>query len=122
MQSADVIIALGARFDDRVTGNLKSKYGRGPSSILTYCTGFAPEAVLAAKEGRGGVIHFGMHCVRTSILRVRSLFYTDILPRNINKVVQATEPVLGDINHTLPQLLKHMQFSARTEWFESINQ
>jgi acetolactate synthase-1/2/3 large subunit len=25
MQSADVIIALGARFDDRVTGNLKRK-------------------------------------------------------------------------------------------------
>lgn len=27
MQSADLIVALGARFDDRVTGNLKSKVG-----------------------------------------------------------------------------------------------
>jgi len=88
MQKADVIISLGARFDDRVTGNLKF---------------FAPEAVLAAKEGRGGIIHF------------------DILPRNINKVVQVTEPVLGDINDTLPQLLKHIQFSARKDWLDSIN-
>ncbi|KAG1227036.1 hypothetical protein G6F68_019651 [Rhizopus microsporus] len=39
MQNADLIIALGARFDDRVTGNVKA---------------FAPEAVKAAKEGRGG--------------------------------------------------------------------
>lgn len=43
MQSADVIIALGARFDDRVTGKIDT---------------FAPEARKAAAEGRGGIIHF----------------------------------------------------------------
>ncbi len=43
MQEADVIIGLGARFDDRVTGNLG---------------GFAPAAVEAAKKGTGGIIHF----------------------------------------------------------------
>ena len=43
MQNADVIIALGARFDDRVTGNLKK---------------FAPKAVEAAAARRGGIIHF----------------------------------------------------------------
>ena len=42
MQKADVIIAVGARFDDRVTGNLKL---------------FAPAAKQAAAEGRGGIIH-----------------------------------------------------------------
>lgn len=42
MQSADCIIGLGARFDDRVTGNLKF---------------FAPAAKAAALEGRGGIIH-----------------------------------------------------------------
>ena len=42
MQNADVIIAVGARFDDRVTGNLKL---------------FAPAAKAASKEGRGGIIH-----------------------------------------------------------------
>lgn len=87
IQKSDVIISLGARFDDRVTGNLLK---------------FAPEAVKAAKEGRGGIIHF------------------DILPRNINKVVQVTEPVLGDIKDTLPQLLPYLKHAPRDEWFSSI--
>lgn len=43
MQDADVILALGARFDDRVTGNLAQ---------------FAPAARAAALEGKGGIIHF----------------------------------------------------------------
>ena len=43
MQEADVIIALGARFDDRVTGKVDA---------------FAPTAKAAAAQGRGGIIHF----------------------------------------------------------------
>lgn len=43
MQDADCIIALGARFDDRVTGNLKL---------------FAPNAKAAGLAGTGGIIHF----------------------------------------------------------------
>ena len=43
VQNSDLIIAVGARFDDRVTGNI---------------TKFAPEARKAALEGRGGIIHF----------------------------------------------------------------
>ncbi|WBW70985.1 acetolactate synthase catalytic subunit [Schizosaccharomyces osmophilus] len=43
MQEADMIIALGARFDDRVTGNVAL---------------FAPEAKRAGAEERGGIIHF----------------------------------------------------------------
>ncbi|CCD26412.1 uncharacterized protein NDAI_0H02380 [Naumovozyma dairenensis CBS 421] len=43
MQNADLVIALGARFDDRVTGNIAK---------------FAPEARRAALEERGGIIHF----------------------------------------------------------------
>jgi len=42
MQNADCIIAIGARFDDRVTGNLAK---------------FAPAAKQAAAENRGGIIH-----------------------------------------------------------------
>lgn len=42
MQKADCIIAIGARFDDRVTGNLKK---------------FAPEAKRASMDGTGGIIH-----------------------------------------------------------------
>ncbi|MCE9589944.1 MAG: biosynthetic-type acetolactate synthase large subunit [Planctomycetes bacterium] len=43
MRDADLVIAVGARFDDRVTGN--------PAK-------FAPAARQAEREGRGGFIHF----------------------------------------------------------------
>jgi acetolactate synthase-1/2/3 large subunit len=43
MHEADCIIAVGARFDDRVTGNPKK---------------FAPGARQAEREGRGGIVHF----------------------------------------------------------------
>jgi acetolactate synthase-1/2/3 large subunit len=43
MQAADLIIAVGARFDDRVTGRVAD---------------FAPEARKAERQGRGGIIHF----------------------------------------------------------------
>ena len=43
MRDADVIVSIGARFDDRVTGNVAT---------------FAPGARAAEREGRGGIIHF----------------------------------------------------------------
>ncbi len=43
MHNADCIISVGARFDDRVTGDIKR---------------FAPAARQAEREGRGGIIHF----------------------------------------------------------------
>ena len=43
MRDADCIIAVGARFDDRVTGNTAK---------------FAPAARAAESAGRGGIIHF----------------------------------------------------------------
>eukprot|EP00911_Craspedida_sp_UC1_P002691 UC1_evm1s1976 len=43
MQDADLILALGARFDDRVTGRTDA---------------FAPGARRASTEGRGGIVHF----------------------------------------------------------------
>lgn len=89
MQEADLIIALGARFDDRVTGNIAK---------------FAPQAKLAASEKRGGIVHF------------------EIMPKNINKVVQATEAVEGDVASNLALLLPHVRQRAfRHEWFGQIN-
>ncbi|CAG8629241.1 3045_t:CDS:2 [Paraglomus occultum] len=73
MQNADAIIALGARFDDRVTGHLAH---------------FAPAAKQAAKEGRGGIVHF------------------EISLKNINKVVQATAAVAGDVTENLAKFLR----------------
>ena len=88
MQEADLIIALGARFDDRVTGNI-AKY--------------APQAKVAAAEGRGGIVHF------------------EIMPKNINKVVQATEAVEGDVSANLNQLLPQINIvKERPEWFAQI--
>jgi len=43
MRDADLVICVGARFDDRVTGDPKA---------------FAPAARQAEREGRGGFIHF----------------------------------------------------------------
>ncbi|KAH0583462.1 Acetolactate synthase, mitochondrial [Termitomyces sp. J132] len=87
MQEADVIIALGSRFDDRVTGKLD---------------GFAPAAKAAAAQGRGGIIHF------------------EIMPKNINKVVEASIPILGDVVTNLASLVPLIKSSPREEWFRDI--
>ena len=88
MQEADLILALGARFDDRVTGSLAK---------------FAPQAKAAAEEGRGGIVHF------------------EILPKNINKVVQATEAVEGDVATNLAMLIPKVNaVSDRSEWLGQI--
>ncbi|KAL1311390.1 hypothetical protein AAFC00_001557 [Neodothiora populina] len=89
MQEADLVLALGARFDDRITGHVPR---------------FAPAARQAAAEGRGGIVHF------------------DIMPKNINKVVQATEAVQGDVTENLRLMMPQVQkVSERTEWFDQIN-
>lgn len=90
MQRADLIIALGARFDDRVTLNVNK---------------FAPEARLAAQEGRGGIIHF------------------EISPKNINKVVESTEAVEGDVTSNLKKFLPLVnQVESRPEWMGSVKE
>jgi acetolactate synthase I/II/III large subunit len=92
MQEADLIIALGGRFDDRVTGVLPK---------------FAPAAKAAALEKRGGIVHF------------------EIMPKNINKVVQATEAVEGDVAQNLARLMPQVERKSmddRKEWFDSIRE
>ena len=90
LQDADLIIALGARFDDRVTGNVAK---------------FAPRAKAAAAEGRGGIVHF------------------EIMPKNINKVVQATEAVEGDVGANVKVLLPMVEprsIADREAWLSKI--
>ncbi|EDU51563.1 IlvB Thiamine pyrophosphate-requiring enzyme [Pyrenophora tritici-repentis] len=88
MQEADLILALGARFDDRITGAISK---------------FAPAAKAAAAEGRGGIIHF------------------EIMPKNINKVIQATEAVEGDLGVNLKHLLPLVnKVEDRPEWLGQI--
>ncbi|OXB39850.1 acetolactate synthase, mitochondrial [Cryptococcus neoformans] len=83
MQEADVLIALGVRFDDRVTGKVDT---------------FAPAAKAAAAEGRGGIIHF------------------EIQPKNINKIVEAQIPVLGDVVASLGELVPQIEAVDRSAW------
>ena len=68
VQEADVIIALGYRFDDRTTGRLDQ---------------YAPEAVRAERNGKGGIIHI------------------EIERKQIGKVIKPTKCVWGDVQHTL---------------------
>jgi len=89
MQEADLILALGARFDDRITGRV---------------TGFAPAARAAEAEGKGGIIHF------------------EIMPKNINKIIQATEAVEGDVVANLARLMPQVNIvPERPEWFAQID-
>ena len=87
MQHADVIIALGARFDDRVTGKIDA---------------FAPAARAAALQNRGGIIHF------------------EIMPKNMNKVVEAQVPIIGDVVANLAALVPLIQHAPREEWFKDV--
>lgn len=89
MQQADVIIALGARFDDRVTGKVDQ---------------FAPAAKAAASRGRGGIIHF------------------EIQPKNINKIVDAQIPVMGDVISNLASLVPLIKHAPRPQWFADIKE
>ncbi|TCD64253.1 Acetolactate synthase, mitochondrial [Steccherinum ochraceum] len=89
MQQADVIIALGARFDDRVTGKVDM---------------FAPAAKAAAAQGKGGIIHF------------------EIQPKNINKIVEASIPVMGDVVANMASLLPLIKSSPRVQWLSDIKQ
>ncbi|KAH8704502.1 thiamine diphosphate-binding protein [Phaeosphaeriaceae sp. PMI808] len=89
MQEADLILALGARFDDRITGAIAK---------------FAPAAKAAAAEGRGGIVHF------------------EIMPKNINKIVQATEAVEGDVGTSLAYMMPLVNtVQERNEWFAQID-
>ena len=96
IQHADVIITLGARFDDRVTGKVDT---------------FAPAARAAATSGRGGIIHF------------------EIQLKNVNKVVEAQIPVIGDVVAGLNALVPLIRPPAssgtarvRDEWLKDIKE
>ena len=89
MQTADVIVALGARFDDRVTGNLSK---------------FAPAAKRAAMTGKGGIFHF------------------EIMPKNINKVVESTVSVEGDVTSNLKHLIPLIEQKNRSIWFQQLQE
>ncbi|RAL15793.1 thiamine pyrophosphate-binding protein, partial [Aspergillus homomorphus CBS 101889] len=76
VQNADLILALGARLDERAVGD---------------AAGFGPAARQAAREGRGGIVHFDIHAP------------------HIGKVVAPTVAVEGDLAVTLALLLRRVE-------------
>ncbi|KAL6079988.1 Acetolactate synthase, mitochondrial [Balamuthia mandrillaris] len=90
IQNADLVIALGARFDDRVTGNVAK---------------FAPEARRAEREGRGGIIHFDV-CPRNINKVIKT---TEAVPGDCGANLQKLLP-----------LVTHKEESDRRAWFEQI--
>lgn len=73
-RDCDLLIAIGMRFDDRVTGD--------PSN-------------------------FGINA---------KVIHLEIDPAEINKIVYADIPVLGDVKQTLPLITKHISQKDHTEW------
>lgn len=65
--------------------------------------GFAQAARAAAQQNRGGIIHF------------------EIMPKNVNKVVDATVPVVGDVVENMATLVPLIRHSPRTQWFKDID-
>ena len=69
-----------------------------------YTLEFAPVARAAAAQGKGGIIHF------------------EIMPKNINKVVDAQIPVLGDVVNNMASLVPMIRHSPRAQWFADIKE
>jgi len=92
MQKADLIIAVGSRFDDRVTGDLKK---------------FAPEARKAESEGRGGIIQFDI--LPKNINKVV-------------KVTESIGGDCADNLAKLLPLIEPRKSSEREAWFAIINE
>ncbi|KAI8808766.1 acetolactate synthase [Cladochytrium replicatum] len=93
MQTADVIVALGARFDDRVTLNLKK---------------FAPTAREAGQHGKGGIIHFDILPKQIN----------KVVKANVAVVGDVTE----NLQHLLPLIRSNSSTDAidRSEWLDTL--
>ncbi|CAH02484.1 acetolactate synthase catalytic subunit [Kluyveromyces lactis] len=78
IQNADLIIALGARFDDRVTLNISK---------------FAPEARKAALEKRGGIVHFEISPKNINKVVEAEVAVEGDVTRNLEKLLPLVESV-----------------------------
>ena len=87
IQDADLIICIGARFDDRTTGNLEK---------------YAPNAKKASINKSGGIVH------------------NNINIDEINTIVNADFPILGDSGIFIKKLYKYIQFKPRDKWINNI--
>lgn len=79
VQEADLIICVGSRFDDRITGRMSD---------------FVPEARVAASEGRGGVIHVDIRLTENA-KQIEPTYFVHSTGKNflqtMNKALEAFE-------------------------------
>ncbi len=78
VHESDLLIAIGSRFDDRITGKIDE---------------FASKA---------------------------QIIHIDIDPTSISKNIRVDIPVVGDANNILTELIKHVTYVERKEWFAQI--
>ena len=78
VHKSDLLIAIGARFDDRITGKIDE---------------FAPQA---------------------------KIIHIDVDPTSISKNIKVDIPVVGDAKNILTELIKHVSYVERKEWFGKI--
>ena len=75
IQESDLIISVGSRFDDRITGRMSD---------------FIPEAKKAQEEGRGGVIHVDIRLTENS----KQLAPTYFVHSTVKKFLQAMNEII----------------------------
>lgn len=92
IQNADLIISLGARFDERVTLNVAR---------------FAPGAAAAAAQGRGGIIHFEIQPKNIN---------------KVVQAAEAVEGDLAENLKALLPLVEATGTEARAAWFGKISE
>ena len=85
IQEADLIIALGSRFDDRTTGKISD---------------YAPRAVQASKENRGGIIH------------------VNIEESELDFVVKSDYNFCMGCRPFLKELLPHIYYTKKKDWID----
>ena len=107
MQSADVILALGARFDDRVTGKVDT---------------FAPAAKKAALEGRGGIIHFEIQPKNINKVIEANVAITGDVVESTRQLVKLIEGANSNAlsSSTNTAALTPEGANARAPWFEKL--
>jgi acetolactate synthase I/II/III large subunit len=64
---------------------------------------FAPAAKRAGLTGKGGIVHF------------------EIMPKNINKIVEVNEAVEGDVTTNVRHLLPLLEHRPRRAWFDQLD-
>lgn len=84
IQEADLIICIGSRFDDRITGNVGA---------------FIPEARKAAEEGTGGVIHVDIR-LSENAKQIKPTFFVHSTGKKFLETMNQTFQKYSDANPT----------------------